>query len=129
MESLCQERLRLTEQLSRAQRGQVEETPVSSGMDELDQFMADNATSLKAETCSKIASKLAEIKHEITRVSNLLSLVAPVNLNTQKAVVVSRPEAVEGKPEETNENVFSSRVQQPAASVVPVGQSSISDTI
>ena len=54
----------------------------ASGMDELDQFMANNATSLKVGMCSKIASKLAEIKQEITKVSNLLSLVAPVDLNT-----------------------------------------------
>lgn len=49
--------------------------------DELDAFMASNASTLKAETCGKIVTKLTQIKEEITRCSNLLALVAPVDLN------------------------------------------------
>lgn len=52
--------------------------------------MATNASSLKAETCGKIAKRLAEIKSEITQCSSLLALVAPVDLNKQKATNVSK---------------------------------------
>lgn len=54
-------------------------------VDELDAFMADNASSLKAETCSRIVAQLTKVKDEITQTSRLLSLVAPINLNKQKA--------------------------------------------
>ena len=56
-------------------------------MDELDAFMATNASSLKAETCSKLVARLAVIKDEVTKCSNLLALVAPIDLNKQKASV------------------------------------------
>ena len=56
--------------------------------DELDAFMANNASAIKAETCSKIAARLAEIKTQITKCSSLLALVAPIDLNKQKATVV-----------------------------------------
>ena len=56
--------------------------------DELDAFMNSNASSLKAETCGKIASRLADIKTQITQCSSLLALVAPIDLNKQKATVV-----------------------------------------
>ena len=89
MEALCAERLSLTEQLHRAQKGQIETS--ADGDDELDAFMAHNASSLKAETCGKLANRLAQIKEEITRTSNLLALVAPVDLSKQKATVQQKP--------------------------------------
>ena len=57
-------------------------------MDELDAFMVSNASALKAETCGRIAKRLAQIKDEISKCSNLLALVAPVDLNKQKATIV-----------------------------------------
>mmetsp|Transcript_28903 Transcript_28903/g.35718 ORF Transcript_28903/g.35718 Transcript_28903/m.35718 type:complete len:89 (+) Transcript_28903:1214-1480(+) len=88
MEALCAERLSLTEQLHRAQKGQI---ATADEADELDAFMAQNASSLQAETCSKLAKRLTSLKEEITKCSNLLALVAPVDLNKQKATVLSKP--------------------------------------
>ena len=83
MHALSAERLALTEQLHRVQRGQIDS--VENAEDELDAFMNQNASTLKAEQCGKIATRLTQIKEEISRCSNLLSLVAPVDLNKQKA--------------------------------------------
>lgn len=88
----------------------------------MDQFMAQNATSLKAETCSKIAEKLAKIKQEISRVSNLLALVAPVDLNTQKATVVK-------KDNDNDNDKATAEKSNPVTSAPAVTAPSISDTI
>ena len=55
----------------------------------MDAFMQSNASALKAETCGRIANRLAEIKAEISQCSSLLALVAPVDLNKQKATDVT----------------------------------------
>lgn len=61
-------------------------------MDELDAFMVSNASTLKAETCSRIANQLKDISEEISKCSKLLALVAPVDLSKQKADVATKPE-------------------------------------
>ena len=73
-------------------------------MDELDAFMATNASTLKAETCSRIANQLTDIKEEISKCSKLLALVAPVDLSKQKADVITTPVADVKIAQETSES-------------------------
>ena len=61
--------------------------------------MNSNANALKAETCGKLAARLADLKAEITKCSNLLALVAPVDLNKQKAEIAVTSVNPEAKQE------------------------------